>query len=93
VDTSAAQFGGTPAYFTHVMGPRTVFLGTGDVGISVYLLTVAMVSNPAPDGFNCDVILLVNNPIVNAVTALDPALYGLVIAVIQWTVVWMGVEG
>jgi hypothetical protein len=93
VDTSAAQFRATPAYFTHVMGPRTVFLGVGgDVGGNVFLITVPIVDNPAPDGFNCDVVLL-HIDAAKGVVPVDPGNIPAIIKLIRWTVVWMGVEG
>jgi hypothetical protein len=57
----------------------------------VFLLTVPTVNNPGPDGFNCDVVLLVM--VNNLVVALDPTVIPQVINAIQWTIVWMGVEG
>jgi len=91
VDTSAAQFQATPAYFMHVMGFRFISLGPPGSPPNVFLLTVPTVTNPAPDGFNCDIVLLVM--VNNIVVALDPTVIPQVINAIQWTIVWMGVEG
>lgn len=92
IDTSAAQFRSVPAYFAHVMGPRQIALATGAAGGQLFLVTVPLVSNPTPAAFDCDVLLLMFNA-NNAVVGVDPSLYGAIIGAIQWTVVWMGVEG
>jgi hypothetical protein len=93
VDTSAAQFGATPAYFMHVMGPRQIKAGfPGAVFKPFFLVTVAMVDNPAPDGFNCDVLLLQLDP-KGTVVAVDAADIPTLIPLLEWTIVWMGIEG
>jgi hypothetical protein len=92
VDTSASQFGAVPAYFAHVMGPRQVRIGSGEFVTVFFLITVAMVDNPAQDGFFCDVLLLMFDK-NNAVVAFDPVNITELIPALQWTIVWMGIEG
>jgi hypothetical protein len=91
VDTSPAQFGATPAYFMHVMGPRIVFVPS-PVGKSYFLVAVPIVGNPTPAGFNCDVLLLQISD-VGTVVAVDAADIPALIPELKWTIVWMGIEG
>jgi len=92
VDTSAAQFGATPAYFMHVMGPRQVTVSLPGGMKSFFLVTVAMVDNPTPAGFNCDVLLLQLDD-SGTVVAVAPSDIPSLIPALQWTIVWMGIEG
>jgi hypothetical protein len=92
VDTSAAQFRSVPAYFAHVMGQRQIAIGSGEFPTNLFLVTVPIVGNAGSAAFDCDVLLLMFNA-NNAVVAVDPSTYGAIINAIQWTVVWMGVEG
>ncbi len=87
VDTSAAQFQATPAYFANVVGSRQIAIGN----INILLVTAVIIDSPAPDGFFCDVLLLQNNP-ASGVAPLNPALLPATIALLQWTIDWMGVE-
>lgn len=86
VDTSDAKFQATPAYFAHVMGPRLLNLGAGAAPV----LILVSVSQPAADGFNCDILLLGGS---GNFAPLDPAELSKVAEDSPWTVVWMGVEG
>jgi hypothetical protein len=95
VDTSAAKFASIPAYFTHVMGPRQVQvpqpLASG--GVTQYsLVTVPLIELPAPDGFVLQVLMLQFDK-SNAVVAVPPADVLNIIPVLNWTIVWMGIEG
>jgi hypothetical protein len=92
VDTSAAQFGATPAYFMHVMGPRQVSVSFPGGSESFFLVTVAIVNNPTPAGFNCDVLLLKLDD-TGAVVAVAPTDVPSLIPALQWTIVWMGIQG
>ncbi|MDQ1450756.1 MAG: hypothetical protein QOK38_622 [Acidobacteriaceae bacterium] len=85
VDTSAAKFQAIPTYFVHVMGSREITLGTA----LIMVLAVVSVSNPAPDGFNCDVMLYASS----GLKPLDVSTVATLLSALEWTVVWMGVEG
>jgi hypothetical protein len=87
VDTSAAKFAATPAYFAHVMGVREVQTPSG----LFHLVTVAIVQNPLPSGFDLQVVLLMfdaTNQVVGINTSSIPQL----IPYLPWTIVWMGIE-
>jgi hypothetical protein len=92
VDTSAAKFAATPAYFAHVMGPRQVKVGSGEFFTLYSLVTVPLVELPAPDSFVLQVLLLQFDQ-SNAVVAVPPADVNNIIPVLNWTIVWMGIEG
>jgi len=93
VDTSAAKFQATPAYFAHVMGSREISIPQpGAPDVEILLITAVIIDNAAPDEFFCDVLLLSNEP-GKGVVPLDPSLIPAVTKLIRWTVVWMGVEG
>jgi hypothetical protein len=95
VDTSAAKFAATPAYFAHVVGLRQVKVfatGTTEVFTQYNLVSVPIVELPAPDSFVLQVVLLMFNA-SNAVVAVPPADVLNIIPVLDWTIVWMGIEG
>jgi hypothetical protein len=85
VDTSSARFQAIPSYLVHVMGSREIAAGAGPIT----LLSVVSVSHPAPDGFDCDVMLVS----ANGLKPLDATTVAGILNSLQWTVVWMGVEG
>jgi hypothetical protein len=88
VDTTAAKFAATPAYFAHVTGSRLVSMG----GVTFSLVTVPIVENPAPIGFVIQVALLMFNN-TNQVVGVDPTVIPALIPFLNWTIVWMGIEG
>ena len=95
VDTSAAKFASTPAYFAHVMGPRQVQvtqLGAPGKVTQFNLVTVPLLELPAPDSFVLQVLMLQFDK-SNAVVAVPAADVLNIIPVLNWTIVWMGIEG
>jgi hypothetical protein len=93
VDTSAAKFAATPAYFAHAVGPRVVQVSVIPGAINTYsLVTVPIVETPAPDGFVLQVLLLMFDK-SNQVVAVPAAEVPGIIPVLAWTIVWMGIEG
>jgi hypothetical protein len=85
VDTSAARFQATPAYFAHVVGSRVVATPSG----LQFALTLVSIADPAPASFACDVYLVPGDMpgILNAGESAN------VLNALEWSVVWMGVEG
>jgi hypothetical protein len=93
VDTSAAKFASAPAYFAHVMGSRTIELGSPPEFPDTHrLVTVSLIENPAPDGFNIQVVLLMFNGSNQVVAVPDGDLTKL-LPHLEWTIAWMGIEG
>jgi hypothetical protein len=94
VDTSAAKFAATPAYFAHVMGPRQVQVKqpvTNETS-QFSLVTVPIVQTPLPSGFQMQVVML-NFDKSNQVVAVTPQDVVSIIPFLEWTIVWMGIEG
>jgi hypothetical protein len=87
VDTSAAKFAATPAYFAHVMGVRNVTIPGG----VFHLVTVPIVQNPLPSGFDLQVVMLMFDTKNQVVGADAPSILQ-VIPSLPWTIVWMGIE-
>jgi hypothetical protein len=85
VDTSAARFQATPVYFAHVVGPRVINTSSGPQ----LALTLISISQSTPAAFNCDVYLFSTD----SSAILTPAEVGAVLNNLQWSVVWIGVEG
>jgi hypothetical protein len=93
VDTSAAKFAAVPAYFAHVMGPRQVQTAVTPGAINSYsLVTVPIIETPAPDSFVLQVLLLMFDK-SNQVVAVPPTDLAAIIPALDWTIVWMGIEG
>jgi hypothetical protein len=88
VDTSAARFQATPTYFAHVIGSRVVSTSVGQQ----IALTLIAVSQPAPAGFNCDVYLP-SGEVPGGPLYLSAEEAAAVLNSLQWSVVWMGIEG
>lgn len=85
VDTSAARFQATPVYFAHVVGPRNITTPSGPQ----IALTLISISQSTPVSFSCDVYLLPGN----TPGFLNAGEVGAVLNNLQWSVVWIGVEG
>jgi len=85
VDTSAARFQATPAYFAHVPGERHVVAGTGQ--IIVLMRTIGAVVAPTPTRFTLQLRIQFEQGSV-AITALPQFVESL-----NWHVVWTGIEG
>ncbi len=85
VDTSAARFQATPVYFAHVVGPRVIDTPTGPQ----LALTLISISQSTPASFNCDVYLFT----IDTSALLTPDEVGAVLNNLDWSVVWIGVEG
>lgn len=83
VDTSAANFHTTPAYLAHVTGTRTWTLSTGGPGL---LIPVVSVVNASKTGFTVQV-QLTEQPSPDSTQWVN-----LVNNILQWQVMWMGVE-
>jgi hypothetical protein len=93
VDTSAAKFAAVPAYFAHVIGPRQVQVSVTPGALNTYsLVTVPIVDLPAPDGFVLQVVMLMFDK-NNQVVAVPPTDLAAIIPALNWTIVWMGIEG
>jgi hypothetical protein len=92
VDTSAAKFAATPAYFAHVMGTRSIFVGSGEIGQTFNLITVPIIVSPSPSGFLMNVVMLQLDD-KGAVVAVSPGGINTLIPLLPWTIVWMGIEG
>lgn len=85
VDTSAAKFQATPVYFAHVVGPRMIATSSGPQ----LALALVSISQSTPASFNCDVYLLA----IDSTALLTPSEVGAVLNNLEWSVVWIGVEG
>ena len=85
VDTSAARFQATPVYFAHVVGPRVINTPTGPQ----LALTLVSISQSTPVSFSCDVYLLA----IDSSALLTPDEVGAVLNNLEWSVIWIGVEG
>jgi len=96
VDTTAAKFASTPAYFAHVMGSRQIKVVPNPALPSVFqmfsLVTVPILENATPGGFVMQVVLLTFNN-ANQVVAVDAKDIPNLIPFLEWTIVWMGIEG
>jgi hypothetical protein len=93
VDTSPAKFAAVPAYFSHVMGPRLVQVSPAPGTTTTYsLVTVPIIETPAPDSFVLQVVMLMFDK-SNQVVAVPPGDLAGIIPALDWTIVWMGIEG
>ncbi len=89
VDTSAAKFAATPAYFAHAMGSRQIVVAPA---LTYSLVTVPVIESALPNGFVLQIVLLMFNSLNQVVAVDDKDIPGL-IPLLNWTIVWMGIEG
>lgn len=89
VDTSASKFAATPAYFAHVMGSRQVSTAPA---VTYSLVTVPLIESALPSSFTLQIMMLMFDS-SNQVVAVPPAVIATLIPFLNWTIVWMGIEG
>ena len=89
VDTSTAKFAATPAYFAHAMGSRRISVSPT---LAYSLVTVPLIESALPNGFVLQIVLLMFNNF-NQVVAVDAKDIPSLIPFLNWTIVWMGIEG
>ena len=85
IDTSAANFAGTPAYTAHIVGNRS---NGNDL-----VVEFVSIANPSRTGFTLQVALPAGSTAINSAKVTDAVSGPKLFTALGWRVSWLGVEG